>query len=100
MISVYITCKDEEEAVRISKHLLLKKLVACTNYFPIKSMYFWQGKLENSDEIVIFAKSISDKYKEIVSEVKKVHSYEVPAILKFEVTANSEYENWCKEEID
>ena len=38
MILIYITCKDKEEAKKISKHLLEKKLIACTNMTPIETI--------------------------------------------------------------
>jgi len=97
MITVYITCKDEKEAKKISKSLLKKKLIACANFFPIQSMYWWQGKVEESKEFVIFAKSQDSKYDSIVNEVKKLSSYEVPCIEMIKSTANKEYLRWMIE---
>ncbi len=38
---VYITCKNVSESVQISRSLLEKKLVACTNILSgMKSMYW------------------------------------------------------------
>ena len=34
---------------------------------------------------------------ELKDEIKKLHSYEVPAIIKINGEANSEYENWVTE---
>ena len=98
MISIYVTCKDEKEAVKISKHLLKKRLIACSNMFPIKSMYWWDKKVVNDDEIILLAKTANKNYEKIKKEVKKLHSYDVPCILKFNVEANKEYGNWVKEE--
>ena len=98
MISIYITCKDEKEAVKISEHLLKKRLIACSNMFPIKSMYWWDKKIVNDNEIVILAKTSNKKYEQIKKEVKKLHSYDVPCILKFDVEANREYEEWVEKE--
>ena len=62
MTIIYITCKDEEEAVKISKHLLDKKLIACSNMHPIRSMYFWKGKIQDEKEVVIIAKTLEKNY--------------------------------------
>ena len=98
MISVYITCKDKKEAIKISKHLLKKRLIACSNIFPIKSMYWWNKKIVNDNEIVILAKTTNKNYEKIKKEVKKLHSYDIPCILKINIKANKEYEKWVKKE--
>lgn len=98
MISVYITCRDEKEAVRISKYLLKKRLIACSNTFPIKSMYWWKKKIVADNEIVMLAKTTDKNYEKIKKEVKKLHSYDIPCILKFNAEANKEYEEWVKKE--
>ena len=98
MISVYITCKDKKEAIKISKHLLKKRLIACSNIFPIKSMYWWNKKIVNDNEIVILAKTTNKNYEKIKKEIKKIHSYDIPCILKINIEANKEYEKWVKKE--
>ena len=100
MVLVYITCKDEKEANRISMNLLRKKLIACANIFPIKSLYWRQGKIVYGTESVIIAKTISKKYKKVEQEVRKLHSYEIPCILRINAVANKEYEQWLNEEIN
>jgi len=97
MISVYITCKDEKQAVKISEHLLKKRLIACSNMFPIRSMYWWKENITNDKEIVMLAKAPDKNYEKIKNEVKKLHSYDIPCILKFDIEANKEYIEWVKE---
>ena len=99
MTIVYITCKDDDEAVKISKHLLEKKLIACSNMHPIQSMYFWQGKIQNEKEVVIIAKTLAKNYEKIKVEVIKIHSYDVPCILKIEAEANKSYDEWVNKEV-
>ena len=98
MLLLYITCKDKKEAEAISRHLVNAKLVACTNYFPIMSMYLWNDKLENSKEYVVIAKTVKKNIEMIEKEVKSIHSYECPCILRIEAEANEEFENWVKKE--
>ena len=78
MTLVYITCKGKKEAEKISMHLLKKRLIACANIFPIKSMYWWEEKIVNDKENVIIAKTSNRNFKKLESEVKKIHSYEIP----------------------
>ncbi|HJO02166.1 MAG: divalent-cation tolerance protein CutA [Candidatus Woesearchaeota archaeon] len=97
MIIVYITCKDEQEAVKISKHLLNKRIIACSNIHPIRSMYWWNKKIEDEKEFALIAKTKEKNYKNIKEEVKKLHSYDVPCILKIDAGANENYAKWVNE---
>ncbi len=99
MIITYIVCKDKEEAEKISTELINKRLVGCVNMFPIKAMFWWKEKVEKASEYAIIAKTFEHKFEEIKNCVKKLHSYEVPAILKFKVDAEENYENWLKKEV-
>ena len=99
MTLIYITCRDEKEAVKISKYLLNKRLIACSNIYPIRSLYRWQGKMHDSKEFSIMAKTKEKNYKKIKEEVLKLHSYDVPCILKIDAEANESYEKWVNEEV-
>ena len=99
MTLIYITCKDEDEAVKISKRLLNKKLIACSNIHPIRSMYWWDNKIQDEKEFVLIAKTKEKNYENIKEEVIKIHSYEVPCILKIDAEANESYNKWVNAEV-
>ena len=99
MTLAYITCRDEKEAEKISLHLLKKRLIACANIFPIRSMYWWQGKIVNEREQAVIAKTNNKNFKKIVGEVKKIHSYSLPCILKLNAAANKDYGAWANKEM-
>ena len=99
MILAYITSKDKEEAKSIAKHLLEKKLIACANIFPIESLYWWKNNIEEEDEFVLIAKTLKEKFNEVKEEVKRIHSYSTPCILKIETEANLEFLEWVKGEV-
>jgi len=99
MIMLYISCKNNAEAKKISKNLLKKKIIACANIFPIESMYNWKGKLVEDKEVVLILKALNKDYKKVRDELKKMHSYDVPFIGKINVKVNEEYENWAKKEV-
>lgn len=98
-IVIYITHKNIKEAKKVTSHLLSKKLIACANFFPIESSYWWKGEIESSNEIVSLVKTKKERWDEIKEEVKKIHPYETPCIMKFEVEANEDYESWLTSEI-
>ncbi|MEM2131075.1 MAG: divalent cation tolerance protein CutA [Candidatus Woesearchaeota archaeon] len=99
-ILIYTTCKDLQEAEKISKHLLNLKLIACSNVFPINSFYFWNEKIENSNEYACILKTLKKNYKKIEKEIKKIHSYEMPAIFSINIkNMSKEYFNWINHNI-
>ena len=57
LILIYITCESVEQAKKIGKHLLNKRLCTCVNIFPHMQPIFWwppkEGKLEESKEVVL-----------------------------------------------
>ena len=93
-IIVYITNPSKQEAKRIAKHLLKKKLIACANIILSNSIYYWNNSLQDEDEYILIAKTLEQKYNQLVKEVKKIHPYEVPCIIKIPVASNREYFEW------
>src|SRR3989344_1565893 len=93
-VSCYITAKSKGEAEKIISALLKKRLIACANMFPVKSQYWWKGKIEKSSEYVIIAKTRKEKEKKIIAEVKDIHSYEVPCIVFYDIRGSKNYLEW------
>lgn len=100
MILVYITNPSMDEAKRIAKILLEKRFVVCANMFPVESMYWWEDKIVEDNEVVLIVKTLENKYPELIEEVKKIHPYSVPCIIKISGSANLKYLNWLKEEVE
>jgi periplasmic divalent cation tolerance protein len=99
MILVYITNPTRDEAKKIAKHLIEKKLIACANIIQIESIYRWEGKLNDEPEFVIIGKTSEKNYEKIKEEVVKIHSYDTPCIAKIPVEFNEKYSEWLKGEI-
>ena len=89
-----------KEAKKVSNYLLKNKLIACVNYFPIESAFWWRGKISKSKEIVSLVKAKKENWSKIKEEVKKIHPYNTPCIMKFDVEANEDYEKWVNDETD
>lgn len=99
-ITIYITNESEEQAEKIAAQLLSMRLIACANIYPIKSMYWWKGKMVNEREWVALIKTKMEKWEELKSAIEKIHPYEVPCIMKSEVEANSAYEEWIENSVN
>lgn len=90
----YITHPDESHARRISKELIDRKYIACSNIYPISSEYAWKGNIENQEEWVTLSKTSYDNIERIEQLVEQIHDYEVPCVSHWEASANVEYEKW------
>lgn len=101
-VAGFITARDLEEARKIAKVLLEKRLVSCCNIVPrIESLYWWKGKIEESGEALIIIKTRKGKEDEIIEEVKKIHSYDVPAIDFLDISGgNREFLKWIEKETE
>ncbi len=96
--SIYITTGDEDEAREIGRALVTEKLAACVNILPVKSIYRWQGNIEEEGEVAIFVKTRDELVDQVIERVKQLHSYEVPCIVSFPIAkGNPDYLKWIGE---
>lgn len=76
MILLTVPCKDDKEAAKVAQKLLEKKLIVCAKRMPVKSTYFWKGKIENDSEVLLILESVEKNFSKIEKEIRKIHSYE------------------------
>ncbi len=95
--SVLVTAPDLAAAERISKHLIERRLAACANYWQIRSMYHWEGKVEQASEFAIVLKIRATEFDEVAAEVSRLHPYDVPCIVKYDIADGWQpYLDWIK----
>jgi periplasmic divalent cation tolerance protein len=95
-----LSCKNIEEADKISDKLLKEKLIVCVKKIPINSSYLWKNKIESSKEVLLIMDSIRENFKKIDQEVKKLHSYKTYTLFMINIKkTNKEALKWLKEEI-
>lgn len=96
---VYMTTKDEDEAKRIIKRLMGKRLIACANMFPIRSIYRWKGNIADGEEVGVLVKTRSSLVSMVVREVRLGHSYDVPCVISFKIeNGNEDFLRWIDDE--
>lgn len=100
-IQVMTTVERREDAERIARELVERRLAACVQVAgPVTSTYRWQGKIETAQEWQCLAKSRHDLFDEIERTVRELHPYEVPEILATPIVHGSaDYLAWLKEEV-
>mgnify|MGYP003976805011 CR=1 FL=1 len=97
MILVYATFRSETEVKKAAKLLVADKLVACVNFFPAGTTYFWNELREGTEWVGIF-KTRESLVEKVFSIIKKNNTYETPAIFTIPVGAvDQDYEKWVEE---
>jgi len=81
-ILVYITAPSEKEALDIGRALVSEKLAASVNMIPsIRSLYWWEGEIQDEREVVILAKTTSALFESLKDCVTAMHSYVCPCVI-------------------
>ena len=92
----YITYPDEATARSISENLVKQRLAACANVFPIQSVYWWEGAVQQEGEWVSILKTRLAMESALEKAIEELHPYETPCIMRFEARANEAYERWIE----
>ncbi len=100
-VVILVTAGRLTEAKKIARHLVESKLAACVNILPpIRSMYRWQGKLEDAKEYLLFIKSTRELFSELKAAISKLHSYTTPEIICLPIVEGSpEYLQWVGDSV-
>jgi periplasmic divalent cation tolerance protein len=100
-IVVLTNCGSAEEAAKIARSLVEKKLAACVNVMPaVRSFYRWKGVIEDEQESLLVIKSSRALFNDLRVEIEKLHSYEVPEVIAVPIVDGSEgYLEWLDREL-
>lgn len=94
-ILVCTTTGSAGDAKKIAKKLVRERLIACANYFPIKSIYSWKGKICSDSEYLLMCKTTKSKFTLIKKAIKDAHKYELPEIISIDIVdGEQKYLNW------
>jgi len=95
-IIILMTAPSKGEARRIASALVRKKLAACGNIIAgVESLFRWKSKIEKAREVLVLLKTKTSLFGDVVSEIERLHSYEVPEIIAVPIAAgNEKYLKW------
>jgi periplasmic divalent cation tolerance protein len=93
---IYTTYPSIVEAETAGRVLVERRLCACVNILPrMVSFYWWQGKVERGDEVVMIIKTRVSLAAAVRDAVKQMHSYTTPAILVIPINdVEPDYQAW------
>lgn len=97
---VLVSTGSVDEASQIAKVIVEAKLAACANIVPtIRSIFPWEGKIEDCAEALIIFKTTTLCYKRLEDKVKENHTYSVPEVIGFSIDCGSpQYRKWIREQ--
>ena len=99
-VLVYTTWPSIVEAERAGRAIVERRLAACVNILPgMVSHYWWEGKIERAEEVVMIAKTRATMAEPVCGAVKELHGYTTPAIMVLPVeSVDPDYHAWILRE--
>ena len=95
---VLMTAPDAEVGASLARRIVEEGLAACVNLVPgVRSIYRWQGALQEDPEILLIAKTRADLVAALAERVRALHPYELPELIALPVVAGSApYLEWVR----
>jgi len=97
--AILISAPDRRTGLSLARGLVGRRLAACVNVVPgARSVYRWRGKVEESPEHILVAKTRRSLLRRLTRYVRENHPYEVPEVVALPVLGgNPDYLDWLGE---
>ena len=91
---IFTTEVDKRNASKLANLLLREKLIPCVTFKNIESYFWWKGNINQSQEVQLMIKCKKENIDNVCNRIAEWHSYEIPEIIYFCVSANKNYHHW------
>ena len=100
--AVLVTAPNLKSARSLAKTILQAKAAACANLVPqLESHYWWQGKLERGNEVLLIFKTSKGKLPVLEKLILEHHPYDTPEMLALPIVSGTErYLAWLGASLD
>ncbi len=90
-----------EDAKKMGYQLIESGMAACVQIQEgIHSIYRWEGKLCEGNEVQLSAKTVADKWMDISNFIKSHHPYDLPELIAYAPSKyKSLYGKWVQAEV-
>ena len=85
---------DKNNAYKLANLLLREKLIPCVTFKNIESHFWWEGNINQSQEVQLMIKCKKENLDNVCSKISELHSYDTPEIIYFRVSASKTYHHW------
>ena len=102
LVVVLTTFPADGDPSTLSRLLVAEGLAACVQrYSPCRSTYEWKGRIEETVEIPVVIKTMSDCLPKLKERISSLHPYEMPELVVLETSDTfDEYRRWVSAAID
>jgi periplasmic divalent cation tolerance protein len=99
---VFTTAGSRDEAQKIARALVERKLAACVNIVPqIQSIYRWSEGVEEAEEWLLVIKTTAPAFGRVRDVIAELHSYDLPECICVGVEDGSAgYLKWIAESVE
>lgn len=99
-VTVWVTFDDESKAAELAEKIVSERLAACAQLdSPIRSFYWWEGKVQNDPEWRVDFKTTAALLDRLTARVVELHDYDVPQVIASPIVGGlPAYLDWIKEE--
>jgi periplasmic divalent cation tolerance protein len=95
VIAVVTTVANLDDARRLARTIVERRLAACAQLAPIESFYVWQGALQNEAEVRVLFKTTRARWPSLAAAIVELHPYALPEIHATECAAvHAPYAQW------
>lgn len=100
-IIILVTASNKKEAICIAQALIKDKLAACVNIVgKVESLFWWKGKVNRANEVLLVIKSRKNMLNKIIKRVKGLHSYDCPEVIALPIIGGyKNYLDWIDESV-
>jgi periplasmic divalent cation tolerance protein len=92
------TTDEREAATQLARRLVEARLAACVQILDVRSVFTWQGSVDDAAECLLLIKTRCDLYERLESFIREHHSYDVPEILRVPIAGGfGPYLSWMDE---
>jgi len=98
LVEILTTFATENEALAAARRLVEERLVACGNVGAVRSVYRWEGRVQDEPEFSLALKTTAARAERVETRLREIHPYRTPAILRLAIVAASPaYAAWVAE---
>lgn len=102
LVVVLTTFPETGDPGALSRVLISERLAACVQTYSVcRSVYEWRGKLEETVEVPVVIKTMSDCLSKLKERIRSLHPYEVPELVVLKTKDGSdEYRRWVSAAVE
>ena len=101
LLIVVTTFASLEDAKKMAYQLIEGRLAACVQIQGgLHSIYRWEGKVCEGNEVLLSAKTVADKWVDISHFIKSHHPYDLPELIAYAPEKyEAQYGKWVQAEL-